>query len=119
MSLRNLRGLFESLCPDFVIAHKASFDIEHLREILNYFGLACPAFDYICTCNLARRVWPELPNHKLNTLAAHIGHDFQHHQARSDAEAAGRVLLAMMKHANANTPRELLQKTGLEPTRFQ
>ena len=104
---------------DLVIAHKASFDIEHLRETLNYFGLTCPAFDYLCTCNLARRVWPELPNHQLNTLVAQIGHDFQHHQARSDAEAAGRVLLAMMKHANANTPRELLQKTGLEPTRFQ
>jgi hypothetical protein len=51
-------------------------------------------------------------------LAVHIGHDFNHHHAQADAEAAGRVLLAMMKDANANTPRELLQKTGLEPKRF-
>jgi hypothetical protein len=28
------------------------------------------------------------------------------------------VLLAMMKQMNANTPRELLQKTGMEPKRF-
>ena len=102
-----------------MIAHKASFDIEHLRETLNHFGLPQPEFDYLRTCNLARRVWPELPNHQLKTVAAHIGYDFQHHQARSDAEAARRVLLAMMKHANANTPRELLQKAGLEPKRFQ
>ena len=103
---------------DLVIAHNAKFDIGHLRATLNYFGLACPAFDYLCTCNLAWRVWPELPNHRLSTLAAHIGHDFNHHQAQADAEAAGRVLLAMMQHAKATTPRELLQKTGQELRRF-
>src|ERR1700690_2718474 len=48
-----------------VIAHNAEFDIGHLRETLDYFGLARPAFDYLCTCKLAKRVWPELPNHKL------------------------------------------------------
>jgi DNA polymerase-3 subunit epsilon len=102
---------------DIVIAHNAAFDIGHLRATLNHFGLACPEFDYLCTCHLACRVWPDLPNHKLSTLAAHIGHEFQHHHAQSDAETAGRVLLAMMKYVNANTPRELLQKAGLEPKR--
>jgi hypothetical protein len=28
------------------------------------------------------------------------------------------VLLAMMKQMHANTPRELLQKAGMEPKRF-
>jgi len=98
---------------DLVIAHNAAFDIEHLRETLDHFGLFRPEFDYVCTCQLARRVWPELPDHKLGTLAVHIGHKFNHHHAQSDAEAAGYVLLAMMKHANANTPRELLQKAGI------
>ena len=45
-------------------------------------------------------------------------HDFNHHHAQSDAEAAGRVLLAMMKQVNANIPSELLQKSGTEPKRF-
>ena len=103
---------------DLVIAHNAAFDIEHLRDTLDHFGLPRPEFDYVCTCHLARRVWPELPNHQLSTLTAHIGHQFNHHHAQSDAEAAGRVLLAMMKHANATTPRELLQKVGMEPKCF-
>jgi DNA polymerase-3 subunit epsilon len=103
---------------DIVIAHKASFDIGHLRATLNHFGLACPEFDYVCTCNLARRIWPTLPDHTLGTLAAHIGHKFNHHHAQSDAEAAGRVLLAMMKHMSANTPSELLRKAGMGPSRF-
>ncbi len=103
---------------DIVIAHNAAFDIDHLRATLDYFGMKHPEFDYLCTCNLARRIWPDLPNHQLNTLAAHIGHEFQHHQAKADAEAAGRVLLAMMKHVGANTPRELLQKAEMDPRRF-
>jgi DNA polymerase-3 subunit epsilon len=67
---------------------------------------------------VARRLWPDLPNHKLNTLAAHIGHDFRHHHAQADAEAAGRVLLAMMKSLGAETPCDLLRRAGLKPKRF-
>jgi DNA polymerase-3 subunit epsilon len=118
---------FSAIAPDFltrlthadlVIAHNAVFDTEHLRATLDHFGLPRPEFDYICTCQLARRVWPKLPNHQLSTLSAHIGQQFNHHNAQSDAEAAGRVLLAMMQHANATTPRKLLQKAGMEPKRF-
>jgi DNA polymerase-3 subunit epsilon len=103
---------------DLVIAHNASFDIEHLRVTLDHFGLPRPEFDYVCTCQLARRVWPGLPSHGLKALTAHIGHQFNHHHAQADAEAAGRVLLAMMKQVNANTPRDLLQKTDVVPKRF-
>ena len=103
---------------DIVIAHNAPFDIGHLGETLDHFGLPRPEFDYVCTCQLARRVWPELENHQLATLTAHIGHQFNHHHAQADAEAAGRVLLAMMKQVNATTPRELLQKAGTEAKRF-
>lgn len=103
---------------DLVIAHNAAFDIEHLRQTLNHFGLPRPEFDYVCTCQLARRVWPDLPSHSLKALTDHIGHAFNHHHAQSDAEAAGRVLLAMMKHANAKMPRDLLQKAGMEPRQF-
>jgi DNA polymerase III subunit epsilon len=103
---------------DLVIAHNAAFDIGHLRETLDYFGLPRPEFDYVCTCQLARRIWPELPSHGLKALTVHIGHEFNHHHAQADAEAAGRVLLAMMNHANTNTPRELLQQVGVETKRF-
>ena len=105
-------------CADLVIAHNAAFDIGHLRGTLDYFGLPRPVFDYVCTCQLARRVWPDLPSHGLKALTAHIDHQFNHHHAQADAEAAGRVLLAMMRHLNASTARELLQKLGMESKRF-
>src|ERR1035437_3198199 len=103
---------------DIVIAHNAQFDIGALQATLDHFGLACPGFDYLCTYRVAERLWPDLPDHRLNTLAAHIGHELHHHKAHADAEAAGRVLLAMMKHVNAKTPSELSQKAGMVPKRF-
>jgi len=104
---------------DVVIAHNAQFDIGALRATLDHFGLRCPEFDYLCTYRVAERLWPDLPNHQLNTLAAHIGHEFHHHHAQADAEAVGRVLLAMMKHVSANTPRELLKDAGMVPGRYR
>ena len=99
---------------DFVIAHNAAFDLGHLRATLDHFGIPVPDFDYVCTYQLARRVWPDLPNHQLDTLIAHIGHQFSHHHAQSDAEAAGRLLLAMMKHLNVTTPQQLLGVAGVK-----
>ena len=82
---------------DFVIAHNAPFDLRKLNGTLSHFGIPCPRFSTLCTCQVARRAWPELPNHKLSTVAGHIGHTFRHHNALDDAEAAGRVLTAIIK----------------------
>ena len=103
---------------DLVVAHNAPFDIGHLRETLDHFGLPQPTFDYVCTCQLARRVWPELPNHQLSTLMSHIGRQFNHHHAQSDAEASGRVLLAMMQKVSVSTLGGLIEVTGINPKRF-
>jgi len=118
---------FSAIAPEFlerlaradvVIAHNAQFDLGALQATLNHFGLRCPEFEYLCTYRLAERIWPDLPNHRLNTLAAHIGHEFQHHNAQADAEAAGKVLLAMMKYTGAETLAELLQKARMARRRF-
>ena len=103
---------------DIVVAHNAMFDMGVLKQTLEHFNLPSPNFLYLCTYRLAARVWPELPNHQLSTVATHIGHEFQHHHAKSDAEAAGRVLLAMMKQVNTETPTKLLEKEDMEPKRF-
>jgi len=62
---------------------------------------AVPAVAYgkwIDTCWLARRAWPNLPNHNLPSLAKHFGIAYRAHDALEDARVAGEVLsLAMME----------------------
>lgn len=99
---------------DIVVAHNAVFDMDVLKQTLEYFHHPCPDFRYLCTFRLARRVWPNLPNHKLNTLAAHIGHKFRHHHAQADAEAAGKILLAMMDHLSFTSLSGLTLTSGTD-----
>ena len=40
-----------------------------------------------------RRLLPQLPDHKLNTLCAYLGLELDHHRAGSDSLACGEVLL--------------------------
>jgi len=100
---------------DFVVAHNARFDLDVLRQTLDHFQIPQPAFHYLCTCTLARRVWPELPNHQLSTVAAHIGHKFQHHHAQDDAVAAGRVMLEVMTRMQIGQPTDF---TNFPPAPF-
>ena len=95
---------------DCVVAHNADFDLRKLRGTLSHFGLECPDWPYLCTCRLARRFWPGLPHYTLDALCKRIGHHFAHHDAREDAEACGRVLLAMMRDRGVKTPLELLNR---------
>ncbi|TRM11785.1 3'-5' exonuclease [Lentibacillus cibarius] len=81
------------LAGNMVIAHNASFDMSVMRHTLDYFNLTYPELDYLCTANIARRVWPELTNHKLNTVAAHHGIRFDHHHALEDASVAAKILI--------------------------
>jgi DNA polymerase-3 subunit epsilon len=95
---------------DFVVAHSAPFDLRKLAGTLQHFNIPCPEFVCLCTLQLSRLVWPDLPSHGLGALADHIHHKFQHHNAQADAEAAGRVLMAMAKTENVNSAGDLYLK---------
>ena len=79
---------------DTVVAHNASFDMSVLRYSLDQYGLPYPEIPYFCTVTAAKRAFPDLINHKLNTVSDHVGFRFSHHNALEDAEACARVLIA-------------------------
>lgn len=88
--------LAQLTAADLVVAHNAAFDLRKLRGTLSHYGIACPPFKYACTLALSRQAWPELSSHALDRVASHIGHVFLHHNALADAEAAGRVMVAII-----------------------
>lgn len=92
---------------DLVIAHNAQFDLRVLRSTLSHYGLVCPEFKHLCTYRLAKCTWPEIENHRLETLAERIGHKFNHHHAQADAEAAGKVLLSLMNKVIIKTQNQV------------
>ncbi len=92
-----IHALATFIGTDPVIAHNAGFDRKFLIAEYRYAGLTPPTNAVICTLRLARRVLPHLPNHKLATVASHLGIRFPSnaHRAEADARVAAHVLLAL------------------------
>lgn len=86
------------LSSGLLIAHNAPFDMSVLAKCLLDYGIAWrPTVRYACTCRMGRRLLPELPNHKLNTLCDYFGLELDHHNAGSDSRACAELLLRYLE----------------------
>ncbi|KIP22583.1 MULTISPECIES: PolC-type DNA polymerase III [Anoxybacillus] len=81
-----------------LVAHNATFDIGFLNagfKKINRGKVTNPVID---TLELARYLYPELKNHRLNTLCKKFNIELtQHHRAIYDAEATGYLLIHLVK----------------------
>lgn len=91
---------FEQLWPEIfprlhnkqVAAHFAKFDMNVLRSTLYAYYLPLPTFDFMCSWQLSKKVFPSLPHYSLDCVAEHIGFKFQHHNALDDARACAAII---------------------------
>jgi DNA polymerase-3 subunit epsilon len=89
-------------CP--LVAHNAAFDRSFWQaETAHAEAEADPAHGFACTLLLARRLYPQAPNHKLGTLADfhHLPRSGRAHRALADAEVTARLLLQMQQDVQA------------------
>ncbi|WP_124219978.1 PolC-type DNA polymerase III [Aquisalibacillus elongatus] len=85
---------------DILVAHNASFDIGFINAAFQRMGIEKVSNPVIDTLELARLLYPELKNHRLNTLCKHLNIELtQHHRAIYDAEATGYLLWSLVKSA--------------------
>ncbi|WP_040637214.1 3'-5' exonuclease [Mitsuokella sp. oral taxon 131] len=101
-----------------VIAHNAYFDMGVLRACLVRYALDWPSFAYCDTVAIARRVWPELPNHKLHTVADHLHLKFRHHDALEDAKACAAIPLRASEDEEGETFRAFARRVGVRIVSF-
>ncbi|MCD0503444.1 PolC-type DNA polymerase III, partial [Bordetella petrii] len=76
-----------------VFFHNASFDRRFLQAAASQTGLPFDNATH-CTLQLARQAWPELPSHKLQILARHVGAADPTHRALADVRSTVAVALA-------------------------
>lgn len=87
-----------------LVAHNASFDRKFLDAEFSRISRSY-AGSFSCSMLLARRMVPDAPNHKLETLVRHLDIDVEgaFHRALYDAEMAGKVWLAMLDRISQQT----------------
>ncbi|MEW9050702.1 MAG: PolC-type DNA polymerase III [Neobacillus sp.] len=95
-----LQRFYEWTGDAVLVAHNASFDMGFLNVGYKKIGVGKAKNPVIDTLELGRFLYPELKNHRLNTLAKKFDIELtQHHRAIYDAEATGYLLLKMLKDA--------------------
>ena len=80
-----------------LVAHNASFDSKFLdAEWLRIKRQRRQEF--VCSMLLARRIYPQAPNHKLGSLVSHLGlpSAVRHHRALADAEMTAHLWVKMV-----------------------
>ena len=53
---------------------------------------------WLDSVRVAKAAWPQLASHRLNILTSFLGIDHRHHDALSDARAAGMVIVKAIEH---------------------
>lgn len=78
-------------------AHNKGFDEPHLIGGYEHYGMLYPNYIFGCTLWAARRSFPELPNHQLHTVSAHLRFNLdKHHHALADAEACAAIEIEIL-----------------------
>jgi len=89
-----------------IVAHNASFDVGFIRYNARAIGRLVDNA-VIDTLQLCRSMFPQLPKHKLNIVAKHLGVKLEnHHRAVDDARAAACIFIKcveQLKEQNVET----------------
>lgn len=95
------KDLYDFLYGDVIVGHNVNFDVNFLRE--NFLSLDMPfPNNYVDTLRLARRLFPDLPHHRLSDLSDHFGLKGVHHRAAGDVEITKEVLEIFRNHVREN-----------------
>ncbi len=87
--------LLSFIGTDTVVAHNAAFDQGFLISECNRERLTAIDSDFVCSLQMARRLFPDMKSHALGCLASRLGIrlDSALHRAGVDAELTARIVL--------------------------
>ncbi len=95
-----------------VVAHNTAFDMSVLRRSAGVTGLELAEMRFACTYRLARSTWPDRWSYKLNNLADDFGIELNHHDALSDASAAGELVTHICNAHGVGSLEEVAEVLG-------
>ncbi len=105
--------LAEILKDSVIIAHNAMFDLTVLNAVCDVYGLDRFHNPYLDTVSISRKVYPELYNHKLDTVCGYLGIDLSHHNGKSDANGCLMILIKAMGKYGTYDLETFLEKTHI------
>lgn len=96
-----------------VIAHNATFDNSVLKKTLEHYNIMPPVYKTLDTLRTSQKLLPQLPNHKLNTVADALNIQLNHHHnALDDAQACADILIYQDRKFGSNELKPFIKVIG-------
>ncbi|NPA51404.1 MAG: 3'-5' exonuclease [Aquificae bacterium] len=106
-----------------LVAHNAKFDLAFLNHVSNQLYGKNIKLPVVCTCNLARRLFPETKSKSLSNLAYHFNIPFkQRHRAMSDALVTLEIfkkMLELFQDFNVTKMADIIKLSQNKPIKHQ
>jgi len=87
----------------FLAAHNAPFDRSVLDRSCRRYGGVPPSIPFVCTMQLARRVWDLYPT-RLPDVCRRLRIPLRHHDPLSDARACAQIVMKAIEKGQDPTP---------------
>ncbi len=91
-----LPDFYEFIAGSVLVAHNAVFDIRFLKHEFALLGISLNNRS-LCTLKMSRKLYPHLPNHKLDTVSRYLlgesANQMQRHRALDDAKLTAMIWL--------------------------
>lgn len=101
-----------------LVAHNAGFDMSVLAQNVQIYGVRPKTRNYYCTYQLTQKS-VDLLSYSLPDVIEQFHLDsFQHHEALSDALAAGLLAMELLKMEGANSLAQLAEARSMKPGTF-
>jgi DNA polymerase-3 subunit epsilon len=119
--LKDVLQRFSLFIRDSVmVAHHAPFDLGFLAYAFEKIKIPLPNVSVFCTSLLSRTLFPDSPNHKMQTLIEYFNlPKGTAHRALYDSEACLQVLLKCLDKAGVDVTLEALEKRQRAQIRWQ
>ena len=101
-----------------LVAHNAKFDMSVIWDACNYYHHKLPGYNYFCSLQLSKKVWPELEKHALTFLGQKFGIEYLAHDALEDSRTCGLIVNLAAQKTACRSVDELLKKCGLKLERI-
>jgi DNA polymerase-3 subunit epsilon len=103
---------------DVLVAHNAGFDMMVLRRACEATGDLYPPYRYVCSLQVARKLY-DLESYRLPSVAAAAGFiDFPHHDPTADALACAHIMIDAAQRVGAYDITSLAEAAAVRVSRI-